>query len=112
MKTILSLAFLGVVAFCAIKIVPVYVENYEFQDYLNHAAVEASVHQPQETPEALKSEIFAEAESLGLPVERQDIQVSVGQTVKISVDYSVLVDLKLYTLALHFTPSAQNSNIT
>lgn len=111
MKALLSLVFLGVVVFYAIRIVPVYVENYEFQDYLNHAVVEASVHQPQKTSEALKSGIFAKAESLGLPVERQDIQVSVGQTVKINVDYSVSIDLKLYTVSLHFTPSAKNSNI-
>jgi hypothetical protein len=110
-KALLSLAFLGMVVFCAFKIVPVYVENYEFQDYVNQLAVEASVHQPQEAPEALKNDIYAKAESLGLPVERQDINVSVGRTVLIHVDYSVDVDLKVYTLLLHFTPSAENSNI-
>ena len=111
MKALLSLAFLGLVLFCAIKIVPVYVENYELQDYMNQLAVEATVHQPQERPEALQTDIYAKAESLGLPVERQDIKVSVGQTVLIDVKYSVDVDLKLYTLPLHFTPSAKNSNI-
>ena len=111
MKTILSLAFLGVVVYCAFRIVPVYVENYEFQDYLNHVAVEATVKQPQPKSEALENEIYTKAASLGLPVERHDIKVSVGQTVTIDVDYDVYVDLKLYTLPLHFTPSAQNSNI-
>lgn len=110
MKALLSLLFLGVVVFCAIRIVPVYVRNYEFQDFLNQTAVEASVHQPQQRPEALQKEIYSKAESLGLPVERQDINVSVGQTVLISVDYSVFVDLIIYTLPLHFTPSATNSN--
>ena len=111
MKALFSLAFLGLVLFCAIKIVPVYVENYQLQDYVNQMAVEASVHQPQEKPEALENEIYAKAESLGLPVERQDIKVSVGRTVLINVDYSVYVDLKFYTLPIHFTPSAKNSNI-
>ena len=111
MKAILSLAFLGVVVFCAFKIVPVYVGNYELQDYLNNMAVEASVHQPQPKPEALQSEIFSKAESLGLPVEHQDIKVTVGQTVTINVEYDVYVDLKIYTLPLHFNPSAKNSNI-
>ncbi len=111
MKAILALAFLGAVAFCALKIVPVYVENYQFQDYLDHAAVDATVRQPQPRPEDLQAEIYAKAESLGLPVEHQDIKVSVGRTVTIDVDYEVDVDLKLYTLPLHFTPSAKNSNI-
>jgi hypothetical protein len=110
-KAVLSLAFLGVVAFCALRIVPVYVENYQFQDFLNNAAVEATVRQPQPKPEDLQAEIYSKAESLGLPVERQDIRVSVGHTVMINVTYDVYVDLKIYTLPLHFTPSAKNSNI-
>lgn len=111
MKALLSLAFLGLVLFCAFRIVPVYVENYELQDYLNQMAVEASVHQPQGKPDTLRNEIYAKAESLGIPVERQDINVTVGQTVLVHVNYSVYVDLKVYTLPLHFNPSAKNSNI-
>jgi hypothetical protein len=111
MKAILSLAFLGMVAYCALKIVPVYVDNYQFQDYLNNTAVDATVRQPQPRPEDLQAAIYSKAESLGLPVERQDIKVSVGQTVTINVAYEVYVDLKIYTLPLHFTPSAKNSNI-
>lgn len=111
MKTILSLAFLGIVVYCAFRIVPVFIENYEFQDYLNNLAVQATVSQPQPRPEALQDEIYSKAESLGLPVEHQDIKVSVGRTVTMDVDYSVYVDLKIFTLSLHFTPSAKNSNI-
>jgi hypothetical protein len=110
-KAILSLAFLGIVAYCALKIAPVYVNNYQFQDYLNNTAVDATVRQPQPRPEDLQAQIYSKAESLGLPVERQDIKVSVGQTVTIDVAYEVYVDLKIYTLPLHFTPSAKNSNI-
>lgn len=111
MKAILALAFLAAVVFCALRIVPVYVENYQFQDYLNHAAVDATVRQPQPRPESLQVEIYSKAESLELPVERQDIKVSVGRTVAIHVRYEVNVDLKIYTLPLHFSLSAQNSSI-
>ena len=111
MKGILSLAFLGIVAYCALRIVPVYVDNYQFQECLNNTAVDATVRQPQPRPEDLQAEIYSKAESLGLPVERQDIKVSVGQTVTIDVRYEVYVNLKVYTLALHFTPSAKNSKI-
>lgn len=111
MKAILALAFLGAVVFCALKIVPVYVENYEFQDFLNHAAVEATVRMPQPRPEQLQAEIYSKAESLSLPVERQDIKVSVGRTVTIEVGYAVIVDLEIYSFPLRFSLSAQNSNI-
>ncbi len=111
MKAFLALAFLAIVGFCALRIVPVYIENYQFQDYLNNAAVDATVRQPQPKPEDLQADIYSKAESLGLPVERQDIKVSVGQTVVINVEYDVYVDLKIYTLPLHFSPSAKNSNI-
>jgi len=110
-KTLFSLVFLGVVLFCAIKIVPVYVQNYELQDYINHLAVDETVRSPQDKPEVLQNRVFIKAESLGLPVESGDIKVSVGRTVVIDVDYSVYVNLKLFMLPLHFTPSAKNSNI-
>ena len=111
MKAFLSLAFLAIVGFCAFKILPVYLENYQLQDFVNNEAVQATVRQPQPRSEEVQTEIYSKAESLGLPVERQDIKVSVGQTVAIKVNYEVYVDLKIYTLPLHFGLSATNSNI-
>ena len=64
------------------------------------------------TVEVVENEILAKASSLELPLERQNIKVSISRKVRIDLDYSVHVDLTLYTLALHFTPSAENSNIT
>ena len=110
MKTLFSLIFLGVAAFCATRIVPVYVEDFELQDYINQVAVQANAQSPVEKPEAIQNQILAKAESLGLPLERQDIAVSVERNVRIRIDYSVYVDLRFYMLTLHFTPSAQNSD--
>jgi hypothetical protein len=111
-KTFLSLVFLAGVVFSAARIIPVYLNNYELQSYLNNVAVQATVQSPPVTAEAVQNEILIKAESLGLPVERKDIRVSISRTVRINLDYSVYVDLKFYTVALHFTPSAENSNIT
>ncbi len=111
-KAFLSLLFLAAVVFCAIKIIPVYVNNYELQGYLNNVAVQATVQSPPATPAAVQNEILAKAESLGLPVERDNVKVSIGRTVRINIDYSVYVDLEFYTVTLHFTPSAENSNLT
>jgi len=110
-KALFSLVFLGVVLFCAIKIVPVYVENYELQDYMDQLAVDETVRSPQEKPDVVQHRILTKAESLGLPLELGDIKVSIGRTVLIDADYSVYVNLKFFMLPLHFTPSAKNSNI-
>ena len=111
-KAFLSLLFLAVVVFCAIKIIPVYVNNYEMQGYLDNLAVQTTVQAPPATPAAVQNEILVKAELLGIPVERDDVKVSIGRTVRINLDYSVYVDLEFYTVTLHFTPSAENSNLT
>lgn len=111
MKTLISLVLLGVVVFCATKIVPVYVENYELQDYIDHVAMRRTVYSPRKKTEAIQNEILAKAESLGLPVERRDINISISRVIFIRVDYSVYVDLRFYMLTLHFTPSARDTNI-
>lgn len=109
---ILSLALLAAVVACTVQILPFYLGNYELQSYLNNVAVQAAVHPSPPTVKTVQDEILIKAESLGLPVERKDIKVSISRTVRIQVDYMVYVDLKLHTVTLHFTPSAESSNIT
>jgi hypothetical protein len=112
LKSFLVLVFLAGLVLSAVRIVPVYLDNYELQTFLKDVAVQATVQSPPMTAEAVQNEILAKTESLGLPVERRDIKVSLNRTVRIDLDYQVYVDLKIYTLTLHFTPSAENSRIT
>jgi hypothetical protein len=108
LKAILSLAFLAAVAYAGFKIVPVYVQNYELQDYIRQVAVRASVDRAP--AEAVQNNIVAHArDDLRLPITRDHVKVNYsGRTVTIQLDYTVPVDLKVYTLNLHFTPSAEN----
>ena len=111
-KAIFSLLFVAVVIFLGIKIIPVYVNNYELQDFLRGLAVNTTVqYNPAPTVEGVKAQVISKARSLGLPVTEDDVSVTLGHTVSISVDYTVPVDLSVYTLTLHFTPSAENSKI-
>ena len=49
---------------------------------------------------------------LEIPVKREEIKVVANQdVVKISMDYTVPVDLLVYQLNLHFTPSSENKNL-
>lgn len=111
MKALILLLFVGVVAFCAAKIVPPYVANYQLQEYIDHVAVQTTGYSPHEKPDSIQDRILAKAESLGIPVERHDINISTSRTVSITVDYSVYVDLRFYMLTLHFAPSTRKRSI-
>lgn len=109
-KAILSIAFLIIVIFCGIKIIPVYVNSYELDDYIR-----------QQTPfwltqrarnDAIQKQILDKAQELGLPVTPDQVKVeATGTLVTVSLDYTVPVDLIVYTISLHFSPSAQNKQI-
>jgi hypothetical protein len=54
-----------------------------------------------------------EVADLEVPVKREDVTVAVSpRVVKISVDYTVPVDLLFYHLDIHFTPSSENKSLT
>jgi hypothetical protein len=110
-KALLAIAFLVVVIFCGIKIIPVYTERYQLADFIDNLAVNATVAYPPATADGVTKQVLDEANSLGLPVDNDNVRVTVGHTVTIKVDYSVPVDLMVYTLNLHFTHSAQNSRL-
>jgi hypothetical protein len=52
------------------------------------------------------------AQDLEIPVKREEIKVlSTNSIVKISMNYTVPVDLLMYRLDLHFSPSSENKSI-
>lgn len=109
-KAILSLAFLGIVIFVGIKVIPVYVNSYELDDYIR-----------QQTPfwltqrastEMIQKNILAKAQELNLPVTPEQVNVqALGARVTVTLSYTVPVDLVVYTLMLHFAPSAENKQL-
>ncbi len=112
LKGIIVLLFIAAIIYTGIKILPVYVQNYELSDFVRNLAVDATVAYPPATADGVKDQIMRKARDLGLPITRDDIQVTVGRTVTISVDYRVPIDLTFYQFTLHFTPSAKNTNLT
>ena len=107
LKTIFVLLVLGAIAYVAIKTIPVYVNSYEVQDYIRQLAIKASVERVK--PEAIQDQVTAHAVEKDLPVTRDNVKVTInGFKVRIDMDYTVLVDLRVYTLSLHFTPSSED----
>jgi len=61
------------------------------------------------TEEQIRENIFKIVQDLDIPAKREDIKVfSNNSVVKISMDYTVPVDLLMIHMDLHFTPSSEN----
>jgi hypothetical protein len=107
--TLLILAAMGI---SAVKIVPAYVDNYEFQDAINTEAEYALSGYPKKTNDMIRQDVWKKAQDLGIPADPQDIQLDTSNgTVSISLDYSIPVDLYVYQFTLQFHPHADNHTI-
>jgi hypothetical protein len=106
-KLIVVLVIFGLIAYCAFKIVPPYVNNYQLQDTCQSEATFFSAH--QRTDQKAKEEVWAEVQSLGLPITEDTIKVQViGRTARVSVDYTITVNLFGYDLILDFHPVGES----
>ena len=110
-KALLSLAFLAAIIFVAIKTIPAYVNNFELQDHVRQLSVELAVRAKPVTPDEIRDEVVAFAQDHGVPLTADNVKVTIASRVSISLDYTVPVDLMVYTLKLHFTPSAENQSL-
>jgi uncharacterized protein (UPF0333 family) len=109
-KAILSILFLIIVIFVGVKVIPVYVNDYELDDYVR-----------QQTPfwltqrasaDAIQKNVLDKAQDLGLPVTADNVKVRApGSVVNVTLDYTVPVDLIVATLPLHFSHSSENKQI-
>jgi YbbR domain-containing protein len=96
--------------YVAVKVIPVLVNEYEFQDSMQNIARNASANGG--TIEKIRDAVLKEAEKDELPVNNEDIKVTAkGGNVRINVDYSVTVDLKVYQWTLNFHPAASNDSL-
>jgi uncharacterized membrane protein len=109
-KGLLWLAFLAAVIYCAFRIIPVYVDNYQLEDYIQtQTPFWLTQHA---TAEQVRDNILAKAQDLELPLFKEQVRVDASAArVGVKIDYVVPVDLKVYILQLHFTPSAENRSI-
>ena len=106
-KAILVTAVLAFAVYAAVKIVPPYAAEYQLADKMQEQARFAVVN--RYTDEQIRDNVFKVVQDLEIPVKREAIKVEASQQiVKISVDYTVPIDLLVYHLDVHFTPSSEN----
>lgn len=107
LKAIVWTVLLVFIAYCAFKILPIYIAEYQLADKIQEEARFAIVNRYPE--DKIRDSVFKEAQDLEIPITRDQIKVvSSQQLVQISVDYTVPVDLIVYHAELHFTPSGEN----
>jgi hypothetical protein len=111
LKAILYTAVFAFAIYSAVKMVPPYLANYQIADKMQETARFAVVNRYDE--EKVRDVIFREIQDLEIPVKREEIKVvSNAAEVKISLDYTVPIDLLFYHFDLHFTPSSVNKSLT
>ena len=105
---ILMILFLAAVVFVLVKVVPARVNAYEFKDFMDSYSRMESWSRSEDQ---IKKDLLEKARFLNLPIAAENIKVQKpGSTIKIQVKFDVPVDLKVYTLVLHydFTQDAEH----
>ena len=107
---LLSLLLLGAGIFVAVKLVPEYYTYSNFESSLKNEVSRAGAHAYDD--ETIVTNVLELAKRNEIRLTRDNIRVErfAGQ-VFIYVHYTVPVDLTVYTLRLHFTPSAENRSL-
>jgi hypothetical protein len=96
--------------YSAAMMLPVLINEYQFQDSLQSIARFASVN--RKNTDQIRAAVMEEAQKEDLPVQAEDVKVvSNAGNIRIDVDYSVTVDLKVYQWTLNFHPAASNASL-
>lgn len=107
LKTIVIVAVIALLIYSAVKIVPVYVNNYQLSDKMEEQARFGVVNRYSE--EQIRDNIFKVCQDLDIPAKKEDIKITATNAlVRISMQYTVPVDLLSYHLDLHFAPTSEN----
>ncbi|HEX4594420.1 MAG TPA: hypothetical protein VH157_09100 [Bryobacteraceae bacterium] len=108
LRPIAGVAVLLILAVIAIILIPPYVANFKLQRFVNELVDDpATSNLP---PEAIRERVVNRATALGLPVQREDVEVKLlHNAIRIDVLYLVHVDVASYTVDLHFRPAAGGS---
>ena len=108
LKAVIWTVVLVAFVYTGVMVIPVLINEYEFQDSLQNIARFASTY--RKSNEQVKQSVLEEAQKEDLPVQAEDIKVEGSQgNVHIFVEYSVTVDLKFYQWTLNFHPNASNA---
>ena len=108
LKLVGFVALLVAVIFVGVKVIPILVNNMQFQDAIQSTARFASVN--RQSVDDIRNAVLKEAQNEDIPIAPADIHVKGdGGHVEIAADYSITVDLLVYQWTLNFHPYAKNN---
>lgn len=109
-KAIVYTMVLVIGVYVAIKIVPVYVAEYQLKDKMTEQARFAMVNRYSD--EQIKDLLYKVIQDLDIPAKRDDIKVTqTGRGLNIALTYTVPIDLMFYKTDITFSPSADGIDI-
>lgn len=109
-KLFFLLVLLGSMIFGGIKILPIYVNNYQMQDAIESEARFAIGNRLG--AKDIRDNVWKKVNEIGVPADQESLKVTANQgSVQISLDYSVPVDLLVYKFTLDFHDHADNRSI-
>ena len=110
LKGIVIVVIVVLAIYTAWKIVPPFVNDYQLSDMMQEQSRYAMVN--RYTEDQIRDKIYKEIVDLDIPAKREDIKiVANNNVVKISLDYTVPVDVLVYHADLHFTPNSETKSL-
>lgn len=110
LKGILIVVIVVLAIYTAWKVVPPFVNDYQLSDMMQEQSRYALVN--RYTEDQIRDKIYKEIVDLDIPAKREDIKiVANNNVVKISLDYTVPVDILVYHADLHFTPNSETKSL-
>jgi len=110
LKGILIVVIAVLAIYTAWKMVPPYVNNYQLDDSMQEQSRYAMVN--RYTEEQIRENIYKKMVDLDIPAKKEDIKIVANNNlVKISLDYTVPVDVLVYHTDLHFTPNSETKSL-
>jgi hypothetical protein len=108
LKLTMFVAVAVALLYTGVKVIPILINDFQFQDDIESTARFASVN--RQTPEDIRAAVLKEAQNEDIPIVAQDIHVKGDNGhVEIAADYSVTVNLIVYQWTLNFHPYAKNN---
>jgi len=107
-KTLIALVAVAALIIGVVKIVPVYVSVYAFEDAMRVQAKFAGVERKNET--VVREELLKKAQDLKLPITREQIEISKRMGgINIKVSFTVPIDLIVLQRDFNFNYEADTS---
>lgn len=108
-KAILGIATVVVVFLLVVKLFPIYLASYQFQDQLNSISRLAAYSPAVKTDDDIRHLVDEQVKDIGIPLKSEDIHViHQPNMVVIWADYTVHVDFPTHPMELKFHPAARN----